>query len=113
MTRNYRKYDEDFKQGAVRLVVETGKPIAWVARERGVNEGTLGNWCAKSRGAAGPRGRGVERDSGPSWLGCGRRTASCGCSVMCSSVPGPWKTPAEAFNEQLSLLQQAGVASTG
>jgi IS30 family transposase len=24
-----------------------------------------------------------------------------------------WKTPAEAFNEQLMLLQQAGVASTG
>lgn len=48
-TRNYRKYDEDFKQGAVALVVETGKPIAQVARELGVNEGTLGNWCARAR----------------------------------------------------------------
>ena len=28
---------------------ETGKPIAQVARELGVNEGTLGNWCAKDR----------------------------------------------------------------
>ena len=27
-TRQYRKFDEDFKQGAVQLVVETGKPIA-------------------------------------------------------------------------------------
>jgi transposase len=52
-TRNYRKYDEDFKQGAVALVVETGKPIAQVARELGVNEGTLGNWCAKARAATG------------------------------------------------------------
>lgn len=52
-TRNYRKYDEDFKQGAVALVVETGKSIAQVARELGVNEGTLGNWCAKARAAAG------------------------------------------------------------
>src|SRR3954453_14906498 len=52
-TRNYRKYDEDFKQGAVALVVETGKPIAQVARELGVNEGTLGNWVAKARAAAG------------------------------------------------------------
>src|SRR3954449_2514693 len=51
--RNYRKYDEDFKQGAVALVVETGKPIAQVARELGVNEGTLGNWVAKARAAAG------------------------------------------------------------
>jgi transposase len=49
MARNYRKYDEDFKQGAVALVLETGKPIAQVARELGVNEGTLGNWVAKSR----------------------------------------------------------------
>jgi transposase len=52
MTRNYRKYDEDFKQGAVQLVTQTGKPIAQVARELGINEGTLGNWCAKQRRAA-------------------------------------------------------------
>ena len=45
----YAKFDEDFKQGAVRLVLETGKPIAQVARELGVNEGTLGNWCARER----------------------------------------------------------------
>ena len=45
----YRKFDHDFQQGAVRLVFETGKPIAQVARELGVNEGTLGNWCAKAR----------------------------------------------------------------
>ena len=51
-TRQYRKFDEDFKQGAVQLVTQTGKPIAQVARELGVNEGTLGNWCAKARGAA-------------------------------------------------------------
>ena len=51
MTRNYRKYDEDFKQGAVQVVIETGKPIAQVARELGINEGTLGNWCAKQRRA--------------------------------------------------------------
>ncbi len=28
----------------MRLVRETGKPIAQVARELGINEGTLGNW---------------------------------------------------------------------
>jgi transposase len=33
----------------VRLVGETGKPIAQVARELGINEGTLGNWCALDR----------------------------------------------------------------
>ena len=49
MSEARRKFDEDFKQGAVRLVHETGKPIAQVARELGVNEGTLGNWCARDR----------------------------------------------------------------
>jgi Transposase len=43
----YRKFDQDFRQGAVRIVQETGKPIAQVARELGVNEGTLGNWVAQ------------------------------------------------------------------
>jgi transposase len=44
-----RKFDQDFRDGAVRLVRETGKPIAQVARELGVNEGTLGNWVAIDR----------------------------------------------------------------
>ncbi|MGH3261741.1 MAG: transposase [Trebonia sp.] len=44
-----RKFDADFRHGAVQLVSETGKPIAQVARELGVNEGTLGNWCASER----------------------------------------------------------------
>jgi transposase len=49
MAETRRKFDEDFKKGAVQLVFETGKPIARVARELGVNEGTLGNWCATER----------------------------------------------------------------
>ena len=51
MPRRYQKFDEDFKEGAVQLVVQTGRPIAQVARELGINEGTLGNWCAKRRRA--------------------------------------------------------------
>jgi len=53
MARHYRKFDHDFRQGAVRLVTETGKPIAQVARELGINEGTLGNWVAAARRVAG------------------------------------------------------------
>ena len=49
MSRQYRKFDADFKHGAVQLVFETGKPIAQVARELGINEGTLGSWCARER----------------------------------------------------------------
>jgi hypothetical protein len=48
----HRKFDEDFKQGGVRTVRETGKPIAQVARGFGVNEG-----------------------------GCAVRWSSCVCSV--------------------------------
>jgi transposase len=35
-----RKFDQEFKDGAVRIVRETEKPIALVARELGINEGT-------------------------------------------------------------------------
>ena len=34
-----RSFDREFKEGAVRIVRETGKPIAQVARELGVHEG--------------------------------------------------------------------------
>jgi len=34
-------------------VLESGKPIAQVARDLGVNAGTLGNWVAKAREAMG------------------------------------------------------------
>jgi transposase len=44
-----RKFDRDFREGAVRIVRETGKSIAQVARDLGVNEGTLANWVARDR----------------------------------------------------------------
>ena len=42
MPEKRRKYDREFREGAIRIVNETGRPIAQVARELGVNEGTLG-----------------------------------------------------------------------
>ena len=49
MSKTRRKFDQDFKEGAVRLVRETGKPIAQVARELGIHDGTLGNWVNADR----------------------------------------------------------------
>ncbi|WP_420618060.1 transposase [Candidatus Poriferisocius sp.] len=49
MSRPRRDYDREFRDGAVRIVKETGRPVAHVARELGVNEGTLGNWVRRDR----------------------------------------------------------------
>jgi transposase-like protein len=64
MAQARRKFDEDFKIGAVRIVRESGKPIAQVARELGVNEGTLGNCGARDRRARG-EGSGGLKENGP------------------------------------------------
>ncbi|HJY61317.1 MAG TPA: transposase [Streptosporangiaceae bacterium] len=57
MAETRRKFDADFKEGAVRLVRETGKPVAQVARDLGINEGTLENWVNADRRC---RGDGTE-----------------------------------------------------
>ena len=56
-----KKYDREFRDGAVRIVEETGKPIAQIARDLGVNEGTLGNWVNQAR-AERQGAQGLSRD---------------------------------------------------
>jgi transposase len=57
MPQKRKKYDREFREGAVRIVEETGKPIAQVARDLGVVEGTLGNWVKQAREARDGRDR--------------------------------------------------------
>ena len=46
-----RRFTPEFKDEAVRMVLETSRPIAEVARDLGINEGTLGNWVKLFREA--------------------------------------------------------------
>ncbi|HEX7267566.1 MAG TPA: transposase [Streptosporangiaceae bacterium] len=57
MAESRRKFDQDFKEGAVRLVRETGHPIAQIAKDLGINPGTLANWVALDRQAKDGNGR--------------------------------------------------------
>jgi transposase-like protein len=47
--KKYQKFSPEFRDEAVRLVVETSRPIAQVARELGISDGTLGNWVTRYR----------------------------------------------------------------
>src|SRR5262245_36132101 len=53
MAETRRRLDSEFRAGAVRIVLEIGKPIAQVARDLGVNEGRLGSWVNRAQAAAG------------------------------------------------------------
>lgn len=39
-----RKFSAQFKAAAVQMVVQNDRPIAQVAKELQINDGTLGNW---------------------------------------------------------------------
>ena len=62
MPEKRKKYDREFREGAVRIVEETKKPVAQVARDLGVNEGTLGNWVQRARAEREGRGELSEAD---------------------------------------------------
>lgn len=47
-----KRYDTEFGAGAVRIIRETGKPIAQVARDLGINEGTLSTWVSREKEAS-------------------------------------------------------------
>jgi transposase len=51
MPERRRKFSSQFKAEAVQMVIETGKPIAEVARDLGVHDATLGNWVRAWRDA--------------------------------------------------------------
>lgn len=53
MSGTRRRYTAEFKSEAVRLLATSGRPVAQIARELGVNEQTLHSWHQKARAADG------------------------------------------------------------
>jgi transposase len=88
MAETRRKFDRDFKEGAVRLVRETGKPIAQVARELGINEGTLGNWVNADRQRRGSGDGGLSESERAELVRLRRENAELAmrCDVLKRSV---------------------------
>ena len=102
MSQLRRRYDLEFRAGAVRIVRETGRSVAQVARDLGVNENT----------------NGLLRHYFPKGTDLSRWTAEEINAVAHTLNTRPrktlgWRTPAEALNEHLCSLQQPGVATTG
>ena len=49
MANKRREFTPEYKDEAVKLVINTGRPVAVVARELGIVEQTLGNWVKAYR----------------------------------------------------------------
>jgi len=49
LSQQRRKFSPEFRDEAVKMVIESSRPIAQVARELGINEGTLVNWVNRYR----------------------------------------------------------------
>jgi transposase len=60
MGRTRRGFTPEYKDEAVKLVINTGRTVATVARELGLKEATLGRWVHdfRARVAAGEAGQG-------------------------------------------------------
>jgi transposase len=86
MAETRRKFDRDFKEGAVRLVRETGRPITQVARDLGFNEGIRGNWVNADRRPRGDGNGALGEDERAELARLRRENAEL---VMCSSARSP------------------------
>jgi transposase-like protein len=49
MARGKRTFSPEFREDAVKLVIDSSRPTAQVARELGIGEATLGNWVNRYR----------------------------------------------------------------
>jgi len=73
-----RQFSPQFRAEAVQMVLETGKPIAQIARDLGINHGTLGNWVNAWRHAHPEPHHAPSRPTRPASASWKTRSAACG-----------------------------------
>jgi transposase len=57
-----KKYTPEYRDEAVELVVSSGRPVAEIARDLGINEATLGNWVNRAKQAGKVSDKPLETD---------------------------------------------------
>jgi transposase-like protein len=67
LPRAKKNFSPEFRDEAVKMVIETSRPIAQVAKELEIHEGTLGNWVGIYRRDTAV----VDRDLGRAFAGHG------------------------------------------
>lgn len=73
------KYPIEFRDAAMEMARTSGWPVAEVARELGINEGTLGTWLSRDRKLrARSRNPSCPSRNGRSWPGLRRENAQRG-----------------------------------
>ena len=55
MSGKRKQYTPEYREQSARLVLETGRPIAHVAKEIGVSEQLLGKWVAQAKARQGTK----------------------------------------------------------
>ena len=82
--RARRIFSDEFRAGAVRLVLDEGKTVGGVARDLDLTPSALQGWVVWAP-RIGPRASrvGSPPSSARNWPGCAKRTGSCDWSEMC------------------------------
>lgn len=62
MSGKRKQYTPEYREQSARLVIETGRPIAHVAKEIGVGEQLLGKWVAQAKARSGGDDRTLDVD---------------------------------------------------